>query len=206
MKQNIVILNILMDIIILRLPLREKIKGAVFDMNGDAAPGPDGFGGANINLWTNNWLDIRLVDLLYISPTLHTKLRASVADVIMDGAYSLPAEAMAVLEVASRVSNMVLPTAPLPDALVWLHWSDALVHTIYDIWLTQNSLRFTNLTAVAHSTKARIHAAINFSGNISAGKCIASDANILDAFSVSSHNHRVSDILMVSWKAPSPPG
>lgn len=82
----------------------------------------------------------------------------------------------------------------------------ALVHTIYDIWLTQNSLRFTNLTAVAHSTKAHIHAAINFSGNISAGKCIASDANILDAFSVSSHNHRVSDILMVSWKAPSAPG
>lgn len=80
--------------------------------------------GANINLWTNNWLDIRLVDLLYISPTRHTKLRASVADVIMDGAYSLPAEALAVPEVASHVANMVLPTTPLPDALVWLHSFD----------------------------------------------------------------------------------
>ena len=64
------------------------------------------------------------MDLLHISPTLHTKLRASVANVIMDGAYSLPAEALAVPEAASRVANMVLPTAPLPDALVWLHSSD----------------------------------------------------------------------------------
>ena len=286
--------------------------------------------GVNINLWTDNWLGIRLVDLLHISPTLHAKLRASMADVIMDGAYYLPAAVMAVPEVASRVAHMVLPTAPLPNALVWLHSSDgkltskisfnfllpaavslpwaaaiwkscippshsfilwrimhgkmptdenlrrrgciivsicsfylgidgtsahlflhcsiattiwlwlggmlhitfnlasfetllssippkyssqmrdiylaALVHTLHDIWLTRNSLRFTNTTAaVDHSTKARIHAAICFSGNISTSKCIASDANILDAFSVSSHNRRVRDILMVSWKAPTAP-
>jgi len=285
--------------------------------------------GVNINLWTDNWLGIRLVDLLHISPTLHTKLRASVADVIMDDTYYLPAASLAVPEVASHVAHMVLPTTPLPDALVWLHSPDgkltsklsfnflqpaavslpwgaaiwkfcippshsfilwrimhgkmltdenlrhrgyiivsicslclgtnetsahlflhcsfatnlwlwlggmlhitfnlasfetlfssippncssqmrdiylaALVHTLHDIWLTQNSLRFTNTTSAVHSTKARIHAAISFSGNISTGKCIASDANILDAFSVSSHNLRVSDILMVSWKAPTAP-
>jgi len=82
----------------------------------------------------------------------------------------------------------------------------ALTHTLHDIWLTRNALRFTTTTTAAvFSTKAHIHAAISFSGNISTGNCIASDANILDAFSVSSHNRRVRDILMVSWKAPTAP-
>nr|ABD32279.2 reverse transcriptase, putative [Medicago truncatula] len=82
--------------------------------------------GANINLWTDNWLGIRLVDSLNISPTLHTKFRASVADVIVNGALSLPAAALAVPDIASRVACLVLPTAPLPDALVWLHSSDVV--------------------------------------------------------------------------------
>jgi hypothetical protein len=30
---------------LIRLPLREEIKAAIFDLNGDGAPGPDGFGG-----------------------------------------------------------------------------------------------------------------------------------------------------------------
>lgn len=30
---------------LLRLPLRDETKGAIFDLNGDGAPGPDGFGG-----------------------------------------------------------------------------------------------------------------------------------------------------------------
>jgi len=73
--------------------------------------------GANINLWTDNWLGMRLVDLLNILPSLHTKFRASVADVIMEGAISLPPAALAVPEVASRVASIVLPTAPLPNTL-----------------------------------------------------------------------------------------
>lgn len=66
-------------------------------------------------------------------------------------------------------------------------------------------LCFTNQMASLHSTKVRIQATICFSGNISTGKCIFSEANILDALSVSPHNLRVSDILMVYWKAPSAP-
>jgi len=85
-----------------------------------------------------------------------------------------------------------------------IYWA-TMVHSLHDIWLTRNSLWFTNLTTSVHSTKARIRAAISFSGNISTGKCIASNANILDAFSVSPHNRRVSDILLVVWKAPSTP-
>jgi len=66
-------------------------------------------------------------------------------------------------------------------------------------------LRFSKHTTSLHSTKVHIQAAISFSSNISAGKCIASDEYILDVFSVSPHNHRVSDLLMVYWKAPSAP-
>ena len=73
--------------------------------------------GTNIKLWTDNCLDMCLVDLLNISPSLHTKFRASVADVIMEGAISLPPAALAVPEVASRVASIVLPTAPLPNTL-----------------------------------------------------------------------------------------
>jgi hypothetical protein len=43
--------------------------------------------GANIKLWTDNWLGNRLVDLLHIPPSLHKHLRASVADVIIDGGW-----------------------------------------------------------------------------------------------------------------------
>ncbi|XP_024630688.1 uncharacterized protein [Medicago truncatula] len=55
------------------------------------------------------------------------------------------------------------------------------------------------------STKVCIQAAISFSGNISTGKCIASDDYILDALTVSPHNRRVRDMLLVYWKAPSAP-
>jgi hypothetical protein len=40
------------------------------------------------------------------------------------------------------------------------------------------------LTTSLHSTKVCIHAAISLSGNFSAGKCIDSNANLLDASSV----------------------
>ena len=79
----------------------------------------------------------------------------------------------------------------------------AVVHTLHHIWLSRNSLRFTMLTPSLHSVQVCIHADISLSGNISGGKCIASDAKLLDAFSVSPHNRCVRDILLVSWKAPS---
>jgi len=80
-----------------------------------------------------------------------------------------------------------------------------VIHSLHGIWLARNSLGFADQTVSLHSTKVRILAAINFSGNLSAGKCIFSDANMLDALSVSPHNRRVSDILTVYWKAPSAP-
>jgi len=66
-------------------------------------------------------------------------------------------------------------------------------------------VHFNNQTISLHSTKVRLQAAISFSGNISTGKCIASDGYILDALSVSPHNRRVSDLILVHWKAPSAP-
>jgi hypothetical protein len=61
------------------------------------------------------------------------------------------------------------------------------------------------LTPSLRSVQVRIHADISFCGNISGGKCIASDAKLLDAFSVSPHNRRARDIFLVSWKSPSAP-
>jgi len=81
----------------------------------------------------------------------------------------------------------------------------AVVHTLHHIWLSRNSLRFTMLTPSLRSVQVCIHADISLSGNIYGGKCIASDAKLLDAFSVSLHNRRFRDILFVSWKAPSAP-
>ena len=277
--------------------------------------------GTNIKLWTDNWLGISLVDLLHIPPFLHKQLRDSVADVIVDGAVHLPAALLADPAVASRVADIVLPTAPLLDSLVWLHSSDgkltsklalnflmpasislpwaaliwkscippscsfilwrimhgkmptdenlrrrgcitvsicnlcistdessdhlflqcpfatniwcwlgailhlpfnlvsfaallssvpqnsssqvcdifvaSVVHMLHGIWLVRNSLQFNNQTISLHSTKVRLQAAISFSGNISTGKCIASDGYILDALSVSPHNRRVSDLILV---------
>ena len=81
----------------------------------------------------------------------------------------------------------------------------SVVHTLHGIWLARNSLRFNNQTISLHSTKVRLQATISFSGNISTGKCIASDGYILDALSISPHNRRVSDLILVHWKAPLAP-
>jgi hypothetical protein len=76
--------------------------------------------GANIKLWTDNWLGNRMVDLLHI---LHKHLISSVTDVIVDGGWNLPLEVMAAPGVANRIHSMVLPTTPLSDSLVWSHSS-----------------------------------------------------------------------------------
>jgi hypothetical protein len=81
----------------------------------------------------------------------------------------------------------------------------AVVHTLHHIWLSRNSLRFSMNTVSMHVGQVDIHVSISLSGNISGGKCIASDAKLLDAFSVSLHNCRIRYTLLVCWKAPSAP-
>jgi len=81
----------------------------------------------------------------------------------------------------------------------------AVVHTLHHIRLSRNSLRFSMSTVTVHAAQTRIHAYISLSGNISGEKCIASDVKLLDAFSVSLHNRRIRDIMLVCWKAPSSP-
>jgi len=80
--------------------------------------------GANIKLWTDNWLGNRLVDLLHILPSLHKHLRSSVADVIVDGGWNLPSEVLAAPGMANRIHVIVFPTTPLLDSLFWSHSSD----------------------------------------------------------------------------------
>jgi ribonuclease HI len=81
----------------------------------------------------------------------------------------------------------------------------AILHTLHAIWWARNSLRFTNVTQTLHSAKARIHSNIAMSGNLSNGKCLQSDFSFLDTFAVSPNCRRVKDIIMVMWKAPTPP-
>jgi hypothetical protein len=71
----------------------------------------------------DNWLGNSLVELLHIPPAIHNQLRATVADIIVDGALLLPAAALNAPEVAVLVADIILPTDPLPDSLVWLHSS-----------------------------------------------------------------------------------
>jgi len=58
------------------------------------------------------------------------------------------------------------------------------------------------LTTSLHSTRVCIHAAISFSGNISAGKCIASDAKLLDALLVL---RTIAVLVICCWLPGRPP-
>jgi len=44
---------------------------------------------------------------------------------------------------------------------------------------------------------------VGTSGNLFVGKCLASDALLLDSFSVSHHSCQNRDMVLVRWKAPS---
>lgn len=78
--------------------------------------------GANINLWTDNWLGESLVDLLHIDPLLHDGFTATVADVIADRVWHLPGNLLP--HVSTLLNAIVLPVSPLPDSFVWVHSPD----------------------------------------------------------------------------------
>ena len=79
------------------------------------------------------------------------------------------------------------------------------VHTLHSIWLARNSMHFSSTVPSLHAVQLRVQAATSMSGNLSVGKCVASDTALLDAFSISPHNRQFRDIILVSWKAPSAP-
>ena len=81
----------------------------------------------------------------------------------------------------------------------------AVVHTLHTIWLSRNTLRFSMSKAKIHAAKVRIHSLVDMSGNSSTSNCLTLNFSFLDSFSVSLHNIRVKEIIIVLWKAPSPP-
>ena len=81
----------------------------------------------------------------------------------------------------------------------------AVVHTLHIICISRNSLRFSMDSVTFHASQVRLHASVAMSGNLSVGKCLTSDAPFLDALSVSAHHIRLKEIILVHWKAPSPP-
>jgi len=50
-----------------------------------------------------------------------------------------------------------------------------------------------------------VHSLVGMSGNLSTGKCIGSDAPLLDSLLVTQHNHQIREVVSVGWKAPSAP-
>jgi hypothetical protein len=78
-----------------------------------------------------------------------------------------------------------------------------VVHTLHTIWLSRNTICFSMSKAI-HAAKVCIHFLVAMSGNSSTVNCLTSDFSFLHSFSVSPHNRRVKEIVMVLWKAPSP--
>jgi len=80
-----------------------------------------------------------------------------------------------------------------------------VVHTLHSIWLARNTVHFSSNAFSLHAVQLRVQAAISMSGKLSIGKCVASDATILDTFSICPHNRRIRAIILVTWKPPSAP-
>jgi len=80
-----------------------------------------------------------------------------------------------------------------------------VIHTLLIIWLSRNSLQFSSDVVSLHAAKVRLHVAVSMSGNLSAGHCLTFDIPLLDAFNIVAHDRNFKDIIVVIWKAPSPP-
>jgi hypothetical protein len=62
---------------------------------------------------------------------------------------------------------------------------------------------FSSNASSLQAVQLRVQAATFMTGNLSVGKCVASDATVLDTFSICPHNCHIRYIIMVTWKAPS---
>jgi len=82
----------------------------------------------------------------------------------------------------------------------------AIVHTLHSIWMSRNTLRFSNDKASIHVAQVKIDYFVTMSGNNSSGCCLVSDVPFLDSFSVSPHHRRrLKEVVTVFWKPPFPP-
>lgn len=81
----------------------------------------------------------------------------------------------------------------------------AVINTVHTICLARNAFRFHSKLQSIQSAKVRIHSLIAMSGNASTGKCLPSDTTLLDEFSVSTHHHKLKEIILVLWKPPYSP-
>jgi len=79
----------------------------------------------------------------------------------------------------------------------------ALVHMLHSIRLVRNTLWFSSNSATIPVAKVREHSLISLSRKLSTGKCIASDAPMLDSLLVSHHHCHIRKVVSVCWKAPS---
>lgn len=73
----------------------------------------------------------------------------------------------------------------------------AVVHTLHTILLSRNTLHFSMRKVTIHAANVRTHSLVAMSGNSLTGNCLTSDFSFLDSFSVSPHNQRVKEIVMV---------
>jgi len=68
-----------------------------------------------------------LLDLLHIDLIYHSRFKGTVASAIGHGAWDVPPKVLAELEVATRITSIILPVSLLLDKLAWAHSSDGLL-------------------------------------------------------------------------------